>query len=85
MFKFQEGDVVAIREDIPSLNLKSGDYGVVWVMYDMDPSAYEATFWPVGRDGFDMTVYEEEVWETGLKAPVFERSAFDKEPTTSAS
>ena len=79
MFVFQEGDVVSIVEDIPELDLVAGDRGVIWALYDTDPPAYEATFWPRTGDGFDMTVCEHEVTRTGLVRPVFERPVFEPE------
>lgn len=60
MFKFQEGDIVAVKSDYPGL-LNAGDQGVVWGLYITEPPACEATFRHADGDEFDMTVFEDEV------------------------
>ena len=61
MFRFSDGEIVAITEDYSELGLNVGDTGVVWAFYDTKPPAYEVTF--RGEDGepFDMTMSEDEL------------------------
>ena len=75
MFKFHEGQSVALREDHLSLGLKAGDTGVVWALYATEPPAYEVTFGGSDDVAFDMTVTEEEVEEVDVLAPKAVRKA----------
>lgn len=61
MFSFADGQIVAIKDDRPSLGLKAGDTGRVWALYSLEPPAYEVTF--RGADGrdFDVTMSESEL------------------------
>lgn len=61
MFRFTDGEVVAITEDYSDLDLNVGDTGVIWAFYNTTPPAYEVTF--TGKDGksFDMTMSEDEL------------------------
>ena len=61
MFRFSDGEVVAITEDYSDLGLSIGDTGVIWAFYNTTPPAYEVTF--TGKDGepFDMTMSEDEL------------------------
>ncbi len=61
MFKFAEGDAVALVGDYPGLDLDAGATGVVWALYNTDPPSYEVTF--TGKDGlkFDVTMSEDEL------------------------
>ena len=59
-FRFEEGQKVAVRDDYPELDLKAGDVGVSWALYDITPPAYEVTFCTRGEQ-FDMTMQEEEL------------------------
>ena len=61
MFQFSEGDTVALTEAHPTLGLSAGDIGVIWVLYNTTPPAYDVTF--CGADGkkFDMVLEEEEL------------------------
>lgn len=43
MFKFQEGQTLVLKEDMPLLGLKAGEPCVVWALYATDPPAYEIT------------------------------------------
>ncbi len=61
MFKFAEGDAVALTEDHPSLGLSAGDTGVVWVMYTTTPPAYDVTFSGADDEKFDMVLDEDEL------------------------
>lgn len=61
MFKFREGQSVALREGRPSLGLKSGDTGVVWALYTAGPPAYEVTFDRSDDVTLDLTVTDDEV------------------------
>ena len=60
-FKFTEGASVALTEDHPSLGLRAGDVGVVWVMYTTSPPAYDVTFPGVNGEEFDMVLEEDEL------------------------
>ena len=64
MFKFHEGQSVALLEDKLHVGLKAGDTGVVWAAYATDPPAYEVTFCGVSKNAFDMSVLEEEIVAT---------------------
>ena len=48
-FTFQGGEIVRLLHDHPDLNLKAGDQGYVWGVYDLLPPLYEADFY--GHDG----------------------------------
>ena len=37
MFQFNEDEMVALREDYPVLELRAGDTGVIWMLYDTEP------------------------------------------------
>ena len=52
-FAFQGGEVVRLLSDHPDSNLKAGDQGVVWGVYDLARPLYEADFYR--RDGSDTT------------------------------
>ena len=61
MFRFSDGEVVAVTADYSDLELNVGDTGVIWAFYNTTPPAYEVTF--TGKDGrpFDMTMSEDEL------------------------
>ncbi|MGI4788624.1 MAG: DUF4926 domain-containing protein [Janthinobacterium lividum] len=61
MFQFSEGDLIALREDYPVLGLRAGDKGIVWMLYDTEPPAYDVTFSAPNGRSFDMVVNEEEI------------------------
>lgn len=61
MFKFAEGECVALKDDNPTLGLTAGEAGKVWAMYDTQPPAYEVTFSPPAGDEFDALMYEDEL------------------------
>ncbi len=42
--EFIGGEIVKLRVDFPEAELKSGDVGVLWGVYNTDPLSYEATF-----------------------------------------
>jgi hypothetical protein len=69
MFKFHEGQSVALREDRPSLGLKAGDTGVVWALYATEPPAYEVAFGRSVDVAVDMTDTEDEVEAVDVSAP----------------
>src|SRR5262249_54434985 len=56
---FNFGDVIRLKKDLENTNLKTGDYGIVWAIYEYwvneDKTAlgfdYEGTFWD--REGND--------------------------------
>ena len=53
MFKFAEGERIAIKNDNPTLDLTAGEAGKVWALYDTQPPAYEVTFRTEGGDDFN--------------------------------
>ena len=61
VFRFAEGESVALTEDHPSLGLSAGDVGVVWVMYTTTPPAYDVTFSDADGEKFDMVLEEDEL------------------------
>ncbi len=63
MFRFAEGDVVALTEDYPGLGLSAGDTGVIWVRYSTTPPAYDVTFCAGDGGKFDMVLDEGELME----------------------
>lgn len=63
MFRFAEGAVVALKNDKPDLDMKAGDIGVVWALYEMQPPMYEVTFRDRSGQDFDMTMEEDEIVE----------------------
>ena len=52
-FAFQGGEVVRLLSDHPDSNLKAGDQGVIWEVYDLVRPLYEADFYR--QDGSDTT------------------------------
>lgn len=63
MFQFGEGTVVVLRNDRPGLDLKAGDAGVVWALYQTQPPMYEVTFRDRSGQDFDVTMTEDEITE----------------------
>ena len=61
MFRFSDGEVVAITEDYSELGLRVGDTGVIWAFYNTTPPAYEVTFKGEHGELFDMTMSEDEL------------------------
>ncbi len=61
VFKFAEGASVALTEDHPSLGLRAGDIGIIWVMYTTTPPAYDVTFSSANGEKFDMVLDEDEL------------------------
>ncbi len=70
MYKFHDGQTVALMKDYPELGLKAGDTGIVWTMYSLDPPAYEVTMQCSNGEKLDVTVTEDELAaeESSLKA-----------------
>ncbi len=64
MFRYAEGDTVALKENYAKLGLCAGDTGVIWVLYDTVPPAYDVTFCDAEGRALDMVLDEDE-----LKAP----------------
>src|SRR5207249_3259710 len=56
VFKYREGQRVALREDHPRLSLSAGDAGVIWCMYNIDPPTYEVNFRDKNGKLFGMTL-----------------------------
>lgn len=65
MFKFAEGDAVALVGDYPNLGLSAGAVGTIWVMYTTTLPCYEVTWQDKDGLDFDMTMEEEELAEPG--------------------
>lgn len=71
---FNYGDVVRLRKDLENTNLKIGDYGVIWWIYQSysDESKttlefdYEGTF-ENAESGIEDLMFEEEDVEKELK------------------
>ena len=61
--RFDGGEIVRLRHNYPEDELKSGDCGLVWGVYTLDPPLYEASFVNESGDSVDMMVHEEEVEE----------------------
>lgn len=61
MFKFQEGDTVAVKSGSPTLGLAAGDTGTVWAIYDTQPPAYEVICQSSDGDEFSMVLSEDEL------------------------
>ena len=61
MFQFAEGEMVALKEDYPLLELQAGDTGIIWMLYDTEPPAYDVTFSAPNGRSFDMVVNEDEI------------------------
>ena len=71
MFLFAEGAIVALKNDKPGLDLKAGDQGVIWALYETQPPMYEITFHGCNGQDFDITLAENEILEvTGAKKSV---------------
>src|SRR5438105_1307127 len=58
MFRYHEGETVAVRQDWAELGLKAGDTGTIWALYNIEPPAYEVTFRTSEGESFDMTLTE---------------------------
>ena len=61
VFKYREGQRVAVRDDWPRLGLSAGDTGVIWCMYNIDPPTYEVNFQDKSGKLFGMTLEEDEI------------------------
>lgn len=62
MHKYREGQIVVLTVDYPTLDLWTGTFGVVEVLYTTQPPMYEVLFYTLD-DPFDMPVLEEELQE----------------------
>ena len=60
-FAFWGGDIVRLLQDHPHLQLKAGDQGYVWGVYDLEPPMYEADFYSQDSSGCAMMFKEHEV------------------------
>ena len=58
---FQGGEIVQLLHDSLHLNLKAGDQGYVWGVYDTDPPTYEADFYRRDASGVAMMFEATEV------------------------
>ncbi|HZO88268.1 MAG TPA: hypothetical protein VFB38_08005 [Chthonomonadaceae bacterium] len=61
IFKYREGERVALRYDHSVSGLKAGAEGIIWALYDIEPPAYEVTFTDSAGNQFDALMYEEEL------------------------
>jgi hypothetical protein len=62
-FCFQGNEIVRLKHDHPDDNLKAGDCGLVWGVYDLDPPIYEASFVDQSGEFVDVMFQKEEVEE----------------------
>ena len=62
-FRFEGNEIVRLKQDHPDDGLKSGDCGVVWGVYDMEPPLYEASFFDQSGNHTDMMFVEQDVEE----------------------
>ena len=69
MFRYKEGQRVAIRESRSALGLKAGDTGGVWAIYDLESPEYEVTFHGPDGSRFDVTLTDEELMGPLLPGP----------------
>lgn len=58
---FDGGEVVRLKHDHPEDGLKSGDCGLVWGVYNLDPPFYEACFVDEFGDFTDLQFEDGEV------------------------
>ncbi len=74
-FRFDGGEMVRLKHDQPEDDLKSGDCGLVWGVYNHDPPFYEASFVDESGEFVDLMFYEEEVEELAnpQEAPFIDR------------
>jgi hypothetical protein len=80
---FNYGDVVRLKKDLENTNLKAGDYGIIWAVYDfyVDESKtvlgfdYEGSFWD-NQGNYDDAMFDEEDAEKVLK---LEEAAFSED------
>lgn len=61
--RFDGCEIVRLKEDHPDDNLKAGDCGLIWGVYDLVPPLYEASFVDESGEFVDMMFQEEEVEE----------------------
>ncbi len=62
-FRFNGGEVVRLVQDHPGDGLEAGDCGLVWGVYDMEPTLYEASFFDRNGNSSDMMFVEGDVEE----------------------
>ena len=63
VLRFDGGELVRLKDDHPEDNLKSGDCGLVWGVYNLEPPLYEACFVDASGEFVDMRFQEDEVEE----------------------
>jgi len=56
MFRYHEGETVAVRQDWPELGLKAGDTGKIWALYTLESPSYEVNFETADGETFDLTL-----------------------------
>lgn len=72
--RFRGGEVVRLMQDHPDDGLEAGDCGLIWGVYDIHPTLYEASFFDRNGDSVDMTFVEDGVEETlSSESPFAER------------
>ena len=63
VLRFDGGEIVRLKDDHPEDSLKSGDCGLVWGVYNLDPPLYEASFVDQYGAFVDVRFKEDEVEE----------------------
>ena len=63
MFRFDGGEIVRLKKNLPDLGLESGDCGILWGVYAYDPPFYEATFIDREENEIDASFDEQDVEE----------------------
>lgn len=61
IFKYHEGEVVALRDAHSFSDLNASMRGEIWALYDIDPPAYDVRFTDSNGEQFDALMYEEEL------------------------
>ncbi len=61
MHRFKEGEEVTVCEEHAELQLRPGDCGTVWCLYNTDPPGYDVTFRGPEGQKYDTFMYEEEL------------------------
>ena len=62
-FKFEGNEIVKLKQDSPDYNLKAGDCGLLWGVYEFNPPMYEATFIDSDGNESDLMFDENDVEE----------------------
>jgi len=69
-FVYWGDEIVRLLQDHPHIDLKAGDHGYVWGVYDLDPPLYEADFYRSDGSGIAMMFVPSQVELVGDTEPV---------------